>query len=225
MKALRLTAALSSWWVLVGAAGGVIEPEGVGCPEASVTAELTSASQAGDTLQVRGRISSAGTTTGALVEYRVDSDRYRSEILQIREGPIESAFPFKLCGDHVAQLWIYPLVTDGGRQAVCLGRSAQVKATFNSPCGAEALFDSCEWRCDQAKNCNGTCQVSVHGEAGSFLLMSSVAESPFRPVGPAGPGPFKLALSCRAGAEITVRARGAGSKSFSGAAKHVCGEP
>jgi hypothetical protein len=208
-----------------GASGAVIEPDGRGCPEAAVTAALSAAQHDGGDLHLSGRFTAGGTAAGALVEYRVDSDRYRAETRAGKEGALESVFPFKLCGDHVARLAVYPLVADGDRQAICLARSAQAVARFNVSCGAELRFGDCRWQCDEASGaCTGSCVATVRGE-GDFKVVMSVAQAAFQPVGEAGPGPFHIALSCRAGESIRLRARSLRASRYGGFAEHVCGQP
>ncbi len=208
-----------------GAFATAVEPEGRGCLEASVTTALISATHTDGQLYVKGLFTASGNAVGALVECRVDSDRYSAETRQGREGALESVFPFALCGDHVARFSVFPLVAEGDRQVVCLERSAQAKAEFNVPCGAEIKFGRCQWQCDDAGSCTGSCVATVQGEGGDFLVVASVAQAPFRTVGPAGPGPFSVALSCRSGEKIRLRARTLRARSYTGAAEHVCGEP
>ena len=68
--ALALTAAASAT---------VIVPEGNGCPEAALQAEAKVESAA-ETLRIRGHYHGAGPASGVLLEFRVDSDRYRAEM-------------------------------------------------------------------------------------------------------------------------------------------------
>ena len=204
------------------ASASVIVPEGNGCPEASLTAEAK-AEFAGDTLRVHGHYKGAGTASGVLLEYRVDSDRYRAETRPTPTGDFESAFPFSLCGDHVVQVWAYPVVAAGERQAICLERGIRTRELFSAACGSEIELSGLEWECEGNGSCSGNVTAIVGDGKSNYVLMASVGQAPFRQVGPTGPGPFQVPLTCHSGDKVRLRARLSTKVAHNGVAELVCG--
>jgi len=211
--ALALTAAASAT---------VIVPEGNGCPEASLQAEARVES-AGETLRVRGHYKGTGPASGVLLEFRVDSDRYRAETRATPEGDFESAFPFILCGDHVFQLWAYPTVAAGERQAICLDRAVRTREMFTAACGNDVRLSDLEWQCAADGACTGQVIASVGDGKSDYVLMANAGNAPFRQVGVTGPGPFRVPLACHAGEKVRLRARLSTKTAHTGLAELICG--
>jgi hypothetical protein len=200
----------------------VIVPEGNGCPEASLTADAK-AEFAGDTLSVHGHYKGAGPASGVLLEYRVDSDRYRAETRPTPAGDFASAFPFSLCGDHVVQVWAFPVVAAGERQAICLERGIRTRELFSAPCGSDVRLSGLHWDCEGSGSCSGNVTASVGDGKSDYVLMASVGQAPFRQVGSTSPGPFQVPLTCHSGEKIRLRARLSTKAAHNGVAELVCG--
>jgi hypothetical protein len=158
-----------------------------------------------------------------LIEYRVDSDRYRAETRPTPVGDFESAFPFNLCGDHVVQVWAYPVVAAGERQAICLERGIRTRELFSAACGSEVKLSGLQWHCEGNGSCSGNVTATVGDGKGDYLLMASVGQAPFRQVGSTSPGPFQVPLTCHSGEKIRFRARLSTKVAHNGVAELVCG--
>lgn len=204
------------------AGASVIVPEGDGCPEASLQAEAK-AEITGETLRVHGHYKGAGPVSGVFLEYRVDSDRYRAETRATPAGDFETAFPFSLCGDHVFQLWAYPLVASGERQAICLERAVRTRELFSAACGSDVRLSDLHWDCEGNGSCSGNVNAAVGDGKSDYVLMASVGQAPFRQVGSTGPGPFQVPLACHSGEKIRLRARLSTKVAHTGVAELVCG--
>jgi len=205
------------------ARASIFTPEGEGCPESSVALQLGKVEFTDGKVHALGHFKVAGPASGVLLEYIADSDRYRSEIRLAKEADLENTFPYKLCGNHAVRVWAYPLVASGDRQLVCLRRGGTAKMDFNAPCGAEVRVSAAHWSCEEG-SCSGDLTVDVGDGTGTYDLMMSIARGQFQKE-PPGPGPFHLAVTCKAGERIRLRTRSSLSGGYTGAAELLCGQP
>jgi len=194
------------------------------CAAASATVRLDGVRMDGGEVVASGAWELAGGASSVMLEYRVDSDRYRAEFRAGERGEWNRSFPFELCGEHHFRVFAFPLVTSTDRQTVCLDRAHSQKLTFPVHCGVMPSFTGCEWRCEE-EACSGSCTVAVAGASGPVLLMLQEGAGAYRSAAPAGAGPFRFDVTCREGAALRVRARAQGATSFSPPVERACGSP
>lgn len=207
-----------------GSASSSAADEGEACAAASATVRLDSVRMDGREVVASGGWDATGGATSVVLEYRVDSDRYRTEIRAGERREWNRRFEFELCGEHHFRVFAFPLVTAADRQIVCLDRAHSQKLTFSVHCGVVPSFTGCEWRCESGA-CTGSCTVAVENANAPVLLMLQEGEGGYRAAAPVGSGPFRIDLTCRAGDAVRVRARAQGANRFSPPVERTCGLP
>lgn len=203
-------------------------------------AGLTADVAAGEVEVVGAKVSATGTwksaagTDAALLEIRIDGDRYA--VRTVLGGGAAWSFETVLrreltnfCGAHLLQVYVYPTYRDGAELNHCLTGAALVTRRFAVDCAPVAVIDRCDLRCapgagGAASVCSGTCT----GRSGG-----GIAVPPYQPLwsdgrssvlGEVGAGPWTQPIACLAGSTVTLKLRDrAGVGLLSAAATHVCG--
>lgn len=169
-----------------------------------------------------------GGANGAILEFRIDNDRFQAEIRTGASGTWSFIQSYRTCDRplHSFRVHVYPLVPEGeGRQRVCLSRyirSEQVQ--FQFPCGAQVEIDLCSWSCEDG-HCAGYCAVTAtHGKLPYFLFRG--AGDPKDPqVGVSPDGAWTIQLVCKRGEKVSFYTRdNYGRGRPSPPAERICGE-
>lgn len=183
-------------------------------------------------LQAAGTWRVEGTEAGAMVEFRLDSDRMASETRSGGSGPWSFAFDFtgafKKCGRHTLRVFTFPVVKDGGRLAHCLAKGESAAKTFTISCAPKARIEHCEWECsdDEPAGCTGVCAATARGGAPGLVGLQALNNQDYKVVeGPEG-GPWSWPVACRAGERVSFKVRDQqGIGVMSNVAEILCGAP
>lgn len=198
------------------------------CADASATVIVEQVGMDGEEFTAKGTWSAGGNAVGALLEYRIDSDRMAAEARLGPGGTWETRIGGKACGRHYFRVTALPLAPDGSRHAVCLSKPATQNEDYDDECLAPVSLSQCEWDCREGPDavCVGRCLGSVEGAAGNrFVPQVRVgAEVLFKTAEAASPGPWWLTLNCSRGEKVAFRVREAsGRRDYSLPVEIDCG--
>ena len=121
------------------AAGPVLMPPAVDPVCAGAGAQVTASKVdfSNEMVTANGTWSVTGGAAGALLEYRVDNDRWFSEVRAGASGSWDVRFKFNDCGLHRMRIYISPAVDAAGRMVSCLDHATSAALDFENYCGPE----------------------------------------------------------------------------------------
>lgn len=161
----------------------------------------------GDVVTARGTYS-VKNGEGALIEYRIEGDRYEAEFHPGTSGTWSFDRPHQSCDHHALRVFVYPALRDAhGFSTICLTSGTSERGQYDIPCNPRARIDGCTWSCGEgsAAACKGTCSTSAVAGAAAYIPfygVEGVWES--EPGGGSGTS-WSRELSCRRGQEILFR--------------------
>lgn len=235
MKAFRsacipaaLAAALLAAYVPAAEAAPVLMPPAADpvCASASAQVAGTKVNFAEDLLTAEGTWSAAGGAVGALLEYRVDNDRWFSETRLGASGPWDLRIRFNDCGRHRVRIYIAPTVEAGGRQVHCLDRMQSALLDFENFCGPKIEVAHCDWECqdDPEPQCAGTCSVQASGGNPPYAVFHGPNDRDYEMATAESTGRWSVAVACAPGGKVFFKVRDQGGiGGFSRPVEVTCG--
>jgi len=178
--------------------------------------------------RMTGTWQASGGASGAYIEYRIDSDRYGSEQQRGAAGQWVYKDSFPECGDHTARVHVFPVVTAGGRDVICLEQDQSVPAPFASSCLPTAAIVGCSWKCQSgpAGVCTGECTGKGMDDPGGYAPFWGRNDGGYQPgTAPGRSGPWTDRITCVRGERVSFKVRGrAGTGGWSPAVEIPCGQ-
>jgi hypothetical protein len=213
-----------------GAADGKTVAERCAKATAAVTIATSSTAEAGTpaagwTLQAQGTWSAGGGAAGALLEVRIDMDRYQSETHTGAGGEWSLSQDFPFCGKHTLRVYSMPMLREGELLINCLERGASVPLPVELPCEPVAQIDSCTWQCNE-DDCTGSCTASARSGVPDYVAHWGLNDRGYQAVEGYSRGPWSHDVICKPGEKVTFKVRGRnGTGRWSGVAERACGQP
>jgi hypothetical protein len=196
------------------------------CAGAGVTVDVAATAVEGDTLTASGTWTATGTADGVLLELRVQSNLFHSELQHGTAGRFAYETDSRRCGVRVVRLFAYPSVSEGGREIQCLTRGRSAAKPVEVDCTPSARILRCAWDCagDPSPGCAGTCTGAAQGGEMGLVGFWGVGGDEAAVEGPPN-GPWTAVVRCKPGERVTFRVRDGGGKGrVSAAAEAPCGE-
>ncbi len=147
---------------------------------------------------------------GALIEFRIEGDRYEAQYHPGASGTWTFDHPNQACGHHAARVFVYPSIHDAkGFSMLCLPQGVTERGQYDIPCNPRARVDSCAWSCGEgaAAACTAKCSVSAAAGYPPYLPyygLDGVWES--EAGGPATSA-WEHEFACRRGQEVFLRVK------------------
>jgi hypothetical protein len=164
----------------------------------------------------KGVIKTAGTwevsggATGALVEVRVEADRWTSESFQGTKGTWDfvQAFKWEKCGHYGLRVYVYPSVDVNGHLYHCLDNDSSTPWHFDVACGAVPEILHCDWECGdrEAGQCTGVCSGAASQGSPPYKPFWGVNDSNYQE-GERSAGPWTGVVHCSKGDKVTFKVR------------------
>lgn len=222
---------LSLWTVLLllPAVAPASPPKSDVCAGAKGAVTIESVSFADGLLKAAGTWRVGEGRVGALVEYRIQSDRQAAEVRSGPEGTWEAALPYDRCGRSVLRVDVFPSVKSGAVQVHCLADGQAVTRSFQVDCTPAAGIGPCQWECAEEQGkpdwCSGSCTATAKGGEGSLVAMIGMNDKDYQLVEGPEFGPWTAAVTCAAGDKVSFKVRDhVGSGAFSNVAELPCGK-
>jgi hypothetical protein len=202
--------------------------------EALCAAARASIAKTGFTEDHRGKFHMTGTwqvsggASGVYIEDRIDSDRYGSESQRGAAGQWVYDDNFPECDNHTARVHVFPVVTVGGRDVICLSQDKSVPAPFESSCLPTAEIVGCAWKCEPGPSgaCTGECTGKGTGDAGGYAPFWGRNDGGYQAgTAPGKAGPWTDRITCVRGERVSFKVRGhAGTGGWSPPVEIPCGQ-
>lgn len=176
-----------------------------------------------------GTWQASGGAAGVFLDYRIDGDRYGAEAQRGAAGEWVYADRFAECGRHTARIYVFPFVTAGGRDVICLGQGRSVPGAFASGCLPVAEILGCAWSCQDgpAAVCSGTCTGQASGDASGYVPFWGHDGGGYRAGERSGNQEtmqWTERIACSRGQRVSFKVRGhAGTGGWSPVAEVPCG--
>ncbi len=220
--------ALFALWRSPVKAQAVLLPPAVDPVCASVSAQGagTKVSLADGALTAEGTWSVAGGAVGALIDYRIDNDRWFAETRTGASGPWNLRIKFNDCGLFRIRIYVFPAVEAGGRQVHCLDKVHSSYLDFENFCGPEVAVTGCDWECedDPEPHCGGTCSGSARGGTPPYAVFHGLNNQGYEMATSESKGHWTVPVACTPGEKVSFKVRDQGGiGGFSRPVEIVCG--
>jgi len=196
------------------------------CAKAQAGVTITNVSWAAGILKASGTWQVGEESAGAMLEYRVQSDRQWAESRMGKSGNWEVALPWTFCDRSTLRVDVFPSLKLGDVLVHCTENGKSTKQSFNVSCVPTAELGACQWECaeEPAPRCSGTCTGMAKGGAGSYVAMQGINGQGFQVVEGPPQGPWTWTVACAPGDKVlfAVRDRG-GTGPMSKTAERPCG--
>ena len=183
------------------------------CSAATASATIAEVKAGESTFDARGTWQAGGGAAGVLLEYRINSDRLRSETWLGTSGTWEvvGMDPEEAgCGRRTLRIVVSPSVQDGERLLHCLKKGVSEAHQFEISCAPVAEIVDCAWKCvpDEIPECTGTCTGTARRGRLRYMPFWGVngeewqqgAEAPSK-------GPWTRPVTCNPGQRISFKVR------------------
>lgn len=199
------------------------------CSGTKATVSIADVSYAGGMLKAGGSWNVGEGSLGAILEYRVQSNRQWVESRPGISGEWILELPYDRCGRSTFEVQVLARVKSGEIEAVCLESMGKAVQHFVVDCKPKAVIGSCQWECvqekDQPARCAGTCEAGAEGGLAGLVAMVAINDQGFQAVEGPDRGPWTLTLSCSPGDRISFKVRDhLGRGPFSDVAETLCGK-
>jgi hypothetical protein len=180
------------------------------CLSAAGSVTMTELTTDEDMLQSKGTWQVSGSAAGALIEYKIDSDRYQSETQLGASG--SWAITQKVdrrCGRHTLRAWVFPFVLVDKRQVHCLEQATFARQDFEVSCAPVAEILDCQWHCTGGNDgqCTGTCTGNARRGTPGYVPSWGVNGEGWSTAEAPPSGPWSQAVTCRPGQRISFKVR------------------
>jgi len=195
------------------------------CATAGVTLKIEDAASPPGDLRLHGSWKATGGAAGILLEVRVNSSRYHSELQHGAAGSYGYDTDFVGCDLQVIRVFGSPIVREGNREVECLTRGHSEVWKLQVDCSPSAKIVRCDWDCsDPSADCSGTCTGTAEGGENALVALWGVNGADYATVEGASFGPWTAAIRCKPGDTVSFRVRDqAGNGTLSPPAKTQCG--
>lgn len=153
----------------------------------------------------------SGNAVGALVEYRIDADRWASETHMGSKGTWEfsEALKWEKCGHYAFRVYAYPGVNLRGNPFHCLDNESSAPWRVDLPCGALAQIQACAWECGEGdgNQCVGSCTGVATSGVPPYAAAWGVNDRDYKTMEGVSPGPWTQVVQCAPGEKISFKVR------------------
>jgi hypothetical protein len=181
------------------------------CATAKASITIDRHSVEGKLVKTGGRWEVTGSATGALVEVRVEADRWQSDTFQGTSGTwdFEQPLKFAQCGHFGLRVYVYPSVDNGGHPLHCLDNDSSTPWYFDVRCGSTAEITHCDWECgDEAPDlCTGVCIGAAHEGTPPYRAFWGLNDRDYQAIQETSGGPWTQAVRCKLGERISFRVK------------------
>jgi len=219
MKALRICMALLILPVAAGAANL--------CSNVKAGVTITDVIYADGMMKASGTWQVGEDSPGAMVEYRIQSDRQWAESRSGTSGNWQVSLPWTQCDRSTLRVDVFPSLKVGDVLVHCTENGKFATRRFNVSCAPEAELGPCQWECSEEEpaRCSGTCTGTVKGGVGIILAMLGANGEDFQVIEGPPQGPWTLTVTCAPGEKVSFKVRDrSGSGLFSAVAELPCGK-
>jgi len=197
------------------------------CASVKAGVTITNVSWAAGVLKASGTWQVGEESPGAMLEYRVQSDRQWAESRSGKSGNWEVSLPWTSCDRSTFRVDVFPSLKLGDVLVHCTENGKSTKQSFNVSCAPTAELGPCQWECveEPAPRCSGTCTGTAKGGAGLLLAMQGINGQGFQVVEGPSQGPWTWTVTCAPGDKVSFKVRDQGGTGlFSKAAERSCGQ-
>jgi hypothetical protein len=201
------------------------------CPATAANGAVTQLVYKNGHVEASGTWEVSGGATGAMLEFRIDNERYQAETRTGTSGTWSIVQSFNVCDRplHALRVLVYPSVSGGeGRLRHCLKRFKRSEfLQFEIPCGAQTAIDHCAWECEggDVPRCAALCAVTATGGRLPYLLFQGTGDANDPKVGDSSEGSWTVQTTCKRGEKLSFYVRDFyGRGRPSPRAEKVCGE-
>jgi len=181
------------------------------CAGAKALVTVDQAGAEGTFVNAKGTWEVSGGAVGALVEVRIDADRWQSESFKGTKGTwdFDMAMKWNKCGHYSVRVWVYPSVDVHGHLYNCLDNDNSVPWRFDVPCGAQVQITHCDWECGEGdgKQCVGTCTGSASGGLAPYRPFWGINDRDYQQGQEVSTGPWTEAVRCTLGDKVSFKVR------------------
>lgn len=202
------------------------------CPATGAKGAVTQISYKDGHVVASGTWEVTGGATGAMLELRIDNDRYQGEMQTGTSGTWSVTQSFHVCDRpvHVVRVVVYPVVPGGkGRWLHCLERSHRSEpAQFQFPCSAQIELDHCVWECEEgeAAGCTGTCSGTASGGKPPYILYEGMGGPAEQKTSEPTDSAWSFRVDCKRGEKVSFVVRdNYGRGKPMPPVERLCGEP
>jgi hypothetical protein len=165
----------------------------------------------GDVIKANGTWAVTG-AAGALVEVRIDADRWQSESFKGAKGTwtFDQKMKWQKCGHYSVRVWAYPSVDAKGRLYNCLEKDTSTPWRFDIPCSAKSAISHCDWECGEGDGnlCVGTCVGTAAGGVTPYTAAYwGVDDANYQETAGASEGPWTGVVQCAPGQKVSFKVR------------------
>lgn len=196
------------------------------CATVSANGAGTKVNSAEGWVTAEGTWSVAGGAVGALIDYRIDNDRWFSETRPGAGGAWNLRIRFNDCGLFRLRIYVFPTVEAGGRQVHCLDKVSSSYLDFENFCGPEIKVTGCDWECeeDPEPHCTGTCSGNARGGNPPYAVFRGLNNQGYEMTTTESQGPWTVPVACAPGEKVSFKVRDQGGiGGFSRPAEILCG--
>jgi hypothetical protein len=181
------------------------------CATAKASITIDRHSVEGKLVKTGGRWEVTGGATGALVEVRIEADRWQSDSFQGTSGTwdFEQPLKFEQCGHYGLRVYVYPSVDNGGHLLHCLENDSSTPWYFDVRCNAIAEITHCDWECgDEAPDqCSGVCSGRAQEGTPPYRAFWGLNNKSYQPIAETSNGPWTQAVRCKKGEQISFKVK------------------
>jgi hypothetical protein len=162
----------------------------------------------------------------ALVEYRIQGDRYWVESRTGTSGAWQVSIPWTQCNRSSLRVDVLPSVKVGDVLVYCWENVKATSQRFVVNCAPTAELGPCQWECSDEKplRCSGTCTGTGQGGTGYLVGMYGVNGESYQ-FSEATEGVWTWTVTCAPGDKVSFRVRDkSGSGVLSEVAERLCGQ-
>jgi hypothetical protein len=196
------------------------------CANVKAGVTITNVSYADGIMKASGTWQVGEDSVGAMVEYRLQSDRQWAESRSGTSGTWEVSLPWKQCDRSTLRVDVFPSLKVGDVLVHCTENGKSTTRNFVVSCAPTAELGPCQWECaeEPAPRCSGTCTGTAKGGAGLLMAMQGINGEGFQIVEGPAKGPWTWTVACAPGDKVSFRVRDqAGTGVFSKLAERPCG--
>jgi len=197
------------------------------CVHVKAGVAITKVAWADGMLKASGTWQVGEESAGAMVEYRIQSDRQWAESRSGTSGNWEVSLPWTACDRSTLRVDVFPSLKVGDLLVHCTENGKWAKQSFNVSCAPTAELGPCQWECaeEPAPLCSGHCTGTAKGGAGFLVAMQGINGQGFQLVEGPAQGPWTWTVTCAPGDKISFKVRDQGGTGlFSKAAERSCGQ-
>ena len=197
------------------------------CSQVKAGVTITGVSHADGILKAAGTWEVGEESPGAMVEYRIQSDRQWAESRSGKAGTWEVSLPWTACDRSTLRVDVFPSLKAGDILVHCTENGKFATRRFVVSCAPKAELGPCQWECSEEApaRCAGTCIGTGKGGAGPLVAMRGLNGKDFQVIEGPPQGPWTWAVTCTHGDKVSFAVRDkSGTGILSSVAELPCGE-